>query len=78
MKWVVFLAALLAIGVPAAAQAQDRVAILTQWSGGKASIRWIDINGVSEGRYCGAKAAHGFYQKDGPAISALIGFIKAR
>ena len=49
-----------------------------QWSGGKASIRWIDITGVSEGRYCGAKAAHGFYQKDGPAISALVGFVKGR
>ena len=49
-----------------------------QWSGGKARLQWINNTGVSEGRYCGAKAAHGFYQKDGPAISAMIGFIKSR
>lgn len=48
------------------------------WSGGRAHIQWINNTGVSEGRYCGAKAAHGFYQKDGPAISAMIGFIKSR
>lgn len=48
------------------------------WSGGKARIQWINVTGTSEGRYCGARAAHGFYQKDGPAISAMIGFIKSR
>jgi dienelactone hydrolase len=49
-----------------------------QWSGGKARIHWINVTGVSQGRYCGARAAHGFFQKDGPAISALVGFVKAR
>jgi len=49
-----------------------------QWSGGKATIRWINNTGVSKGRYCGARAAHGFFQKDGAAVSALISFVKSR
>ena len=49
-----------------------------QWSGGKATIRWIDNTGVAEGRPCGPRGAHGFFQKDGPAVSTIISFVKSR
>jgi hypothetical protein len=48
------------------------------WSKGKASIRWINTRGVPQGRVCGARHAHGFFQQDGPAVSAILGFIRAR
>lgn len=46
------------------------------WAKGKASIRWIDVRGAPRGRRCGSRHAHGFYQQDGPAISAILGFIR--
>lgn len=49
-----------------------------QWSGGKATIRWINNTGVAEGRPCGPRGAHGFFRNDGSAVSAIISFVKAR
>jgi hypothetical protein len=49
-----------------------------QWAGGKASIRWINTRGKPRGRACGARHAHGFFQQDGPAVSAIISFIRSR
>jgi predicted esterase len=49
-----------------------------RWAHGKASIRWIDTRGEPVRRPCGPFAAHGFFTKDGPAVSAIIGFIKSR
>ena len=49
-----------------------------RWARGKASIRWITTSGESVGRECGARAAHGFFRKDGPAVSAIIGFVRSR
>jgi hypothetical protein len=48
------------------------------WAKGKASIRWINVRGTPQGRACGARHAHGFFQQDGPAIAVIIGFIRAR
>ncbi|MDP2411695.1 MAG: hypothetical protein Q8M26_15585 [Pseudolabrys sp.] len=48
------------------------------WSGGKASLRWIDNTGAPVPNPCGPRGAHGFFLQDGPAVSAMIGFIRAR
>jgi hypothetical protein len=48
------------------------------WAGGKATLRWIDNNGPRAPNPCGPRGAHGFYLQDGPAVSAIIGFIRAR
>ncbi len=56
------------------ADAQSFVA----WAGGKATLRWIDNNGPPVPNPCGPRGAHGFYLQDGPAVSAIIGFIEAR
>lgn len=49
-----------------------------QWSGGKATIRWINNSGGADPRPCGPRGAHGFFMQDGPAVSAIIGFVKSR
>ena len=49
-----------------------------QWSGGKATIRWINNTGVAEGRPCGPRGAHGFFRNDGSAVSAITSFVKSR
>jgi hypothetical protein len=49
-----------------------------QWAGGRASLRWINVTGTPIGRRCGARHAHGFFQNDGPAVSAILGFIRSR
>lgn len=49
-----------------------------QWSGGKATIRWINNSGVARGQPCGPRGAHGFFMQDGAAVSAMTGFIKSR
>jgi dienelactone hydrolase len=49
-----------------------------QWSGGKASIRWINNSGTADGRPCGPRGAHGFFMKDGAAVSAIIGYVRSR
>jgi len=49
-----------------------------QWAQGKATIHWIDTQGAPAGRDCGPRGAHGFFLKDGPAVSAMIRFIRSR
>jgi hypothetical protein len=45
------------------------------WSGGRASVRWIDNNGSPVPNPCGPRGAHGFYMQDGAAVSAINAFI---
>jgi predicted esterase len=47
------------------------------WAGGKARLQWINTTGEPSDNPCNARAAHGFFRKDGPAVSAIIGFIKS-
>jgi hypothetical protein len=46
------------------------------WAKGKARIHWIDTNGAARGGPCGPFGAHGFFGNDGPAIAAIISFIR--
>ena len=48
------------------------------WSGGKARVTWINTSGEPSNNPCNARGAHGFFRQDGPAISAIIGFIRSR
>jgi hypothetical protein len=47
------------------------------WSGGKARMQWINTTGQPSANPCNAQGAHGFFRQDGPAVSAIIGFIKS-
>src|SRR6266568_2767333 len=47
------------------------------WSGGKARIQWINTTGEPSSNPCNAQGAHGFFKQDGPAVSAIIGFVKS-
>jgi hypothetical protein len=47
------------------------------WSGGKARIQWINTTGQPSNNPCNAQGAHGFFKQDGPAISAVISFVKS-
>jgi len=47
------------------------------WSGGKARIQWINTTGQPSNNPCNAAGAHGFFKQDGPAISAVISFVKS-
>jgi len=47
------------------------------WAHGKARITWINTTGEPSDNPCNARGAHGFFRKDGVAISAVIGFIKS-
>jgi hypothetical protein len=49
-----------------------------QWSGGKATIRWINNSGGADPKPCGPRGAHGFFMQDGPAVSAIVSFVKSR
>jgi predicted esterase len=53
-----------------------------KWSGGKARVVWIDTTGTPppgpKGGPCRPFGAHGFFAKDGPAVSAIVGFIRSR
>jgi predicted esterase len=49
-----------------------------RWSGGRARVQWIDTTGNDNTDPCRAASAHGFYRVDGPAVSAIIGFIRSR
>jgi hypothetical protein len=55
----------------------DAVEPFARWSGGRARVRWIDTTGP-DAPPCQASGAHGFYRNDGPAVSAIIGFIRSR
>ena len=48
------------------------------WSRGKARLQWINTSGEPGSDPCNAQGAHGFFKQDGPAVSAIIGFIKSR
>jgi len=48
------------------------------WAGGKAALRWIDTRGQPHPNPCGPRGAHGFYLQDGPAVSAIVDFIRMR
>jgi hypothetical protein len=48
------------------------------WARGKARLQWINTTGQPSDDPCNAQGAHGFYRQDGPAVSAIIGFIKSR
>lgn len=47
------------------------------WSSGKARMQWINTTGAPSDNPCNARGAHGFFRKDGPAVSAIIGFVKS-
>ncbi len=47
------------------------------WSSGKARIQWINTTGEPSSDSCNAQGAHGFFKQDGPAVSAIIGFVKS-
>jgi hypothetical protein len=47
------------------------------WSGGKARIQWISTTGEPSNNPCNAQGAHGFFKQDGPAVSAIISFVKS-
>ncbi len=48
------------------------------WSGGRASVRWVNVQGPEVPRVCGPMGAHGFYRQDGGAVAAINGFIRSR
>jgi hypothetical protein len=50
---------------------------LVRWAGSKARIRWINTSGPPAPNVCGPFDAHGFYRQDGPAVSAIIGFVRS-
>jgi hypothetical protein len=47
------------------------------WTGGKARIQWINTTGEPSDNPCNARGAHGFFRQDGPAVSAIISFVKS-
>lgn len=48
------------------------------WARGKARIHWINTTGEPSSNPCNARGAHGFFRQDGPAMAAIIGFVKSR
>lgn len=48
------------------------------WSGGRASVRWVNVQGPEVPRVCGPMGAHGFYRQDGGAVAAINSFIRSR
>ena len=48
------------------------------WSHGKARLHWINTSCEPSDTPCNARGAHGFFRPDGPAVSAIIGFVKSR
>jgi hypothetical protein len=47
------------------------------WSRGKARLQWINTSGEPSSNPCNAQGAHGFFKQDGPAVSAIIGFVRS-
>jgi hypothetical protein len=54
------------------------VRFFRRWAGGKVRVRWIRTDGAFDRRPCGPRGAHGFFRKDGPAVSAIISFARSR
>jgi len=48
------------------------------WSGGRASVHWINNQGAPAPNPCGPRGAHGFFMQDGAAVSAINSFIRSR
>jgi hypothetical protein len=48
------------------------------WSRSKARLVWINTSGEPSDNPCNARGAHGFFRQDGPAVSAIIGFVRSR
>ena len=48
------------------------------WSGGRASVRWVNVQGPEVPKVCGPMGAHGFYRQDGGAVAAINSFIRSR
>ncbi len=48
------------------------------WARGKARLHWINATGEPSSNPCNARGAHGFFRQDGPAVAAIIAFIKSR
>ena len=48
------------------------------WARGKARLQWIDTEGEPSSNPCNAQGAHGFFRQDGPALAAIIGFVRSR
>lgn len=48
------------------------------WSGGRASMHWINNQGTPAPNPCGPRGAHGFFMQDGSAVSAINSFIRSR
>jgi hypothetical protein len=48
------------------------------WSGGRATVRWVNVSGPAVPRECGPLGAHGFHRQDGGAVAAINGFIASR
>ena len=49
-----------------------------KWARGKARLQWINTSGEPSDNPCNARGAHGFFRQDGPAVSAIIGFVRSR
>jgi hypothetical protein len=58
------------------------VRFFQEWSGGKARVTWITTTGEPppgpKGDPCRPFGAHGFFTQDGPAVSAIVGFVRSR
>jgi hypothetical protein len=48
------------------------------WAHGKARLHWINTGGEASSDPCNAQGAHGFFRQDGPAVAAIIGFVRSR
>ena len=48
------------------------------WTRGKARLQWINTTGEPSSNPCNAQGAHGFFRQDGPAVAAIVAFIKSR
>ena len=48
------------------------------WARGKARLQWINTAGEASSDPCNAQGAHGFFKQDGPAVAAIIGFVRSR
>jgi hypothetical protein len=49
-----------------------------KWARGKARLQWINTSGEPSDNPCNARGAHGFFRQDGPAVSAIIAFVRSR
>ena len=47
------------------------------WTRGKARLQWIDTVGEPGSDPCNAQGARGFFKQDGPAVAAIISFIRS-